>query len=90
MIKRAHTAIPPTANPTANLHQWAVMANDNDMIETIATNLAIRFSFGETLMNPLIALLFVGILPAVTFYVIIPDIARKVSNAINTNVGHLS
>ena len=31
---------------------WAVIARDNQMIMMIVANLAIRFSFGEALTNP--------------------------------------
>ena len=56
---------------------WAVLAQDNKLILTIATDLVVRFSFGETVTNPLVALVFVAAIPALACYIIVHDIKQR-------------
>ena len=63
---------------TTFVFAWAVRAADNEMIGMIATDPAIRYCFGETVLNPALALLFIAFIPACAFYTIVPDISRKV------------
>ena len=56
---------------------WAVLAQDNKLILTIATDLIVRFSFGEIVTNPLVAFVLVATIPAIACYVIMHDVKRQ-------------
>ena len=58
---------------------WAARATDNKLIYTVGTNLGIRFAFGEIVLNPIVALIFLAIIPAAAFYYIVPDITQQMT-----------